>query len=189
MKRTIKNFTSFILGVIISISAILFFYSPVYASAYDLSDEQIEQNVEKVQGYLVVYGERVYFNYDLAEQNGESKEVLEQGLLVETISNLYNENQLTVRRLRAMSLPIWGNYCGPGYSGHDFKDPVTDILDAGCKQHDLCYKGMGYRKNCECNQALVKYIDDHYSEMSGWQMKIVAKAIKLYFSTIGNIGC
>ncbi|WP_242430264.1 hypothetical protein [Finegoldia magna] len=82
-----------------------------------------------------------------------------------------------------------GNYCGPVYGGKDSDEPVTDVLDEGCRRHDQCYKwSPTLRKNCKCNKDLVDYIDAHKSQMSGTMAK-VAWAIRTYFNTVGQLGC
>lgn len=164
----------------------------VYAMAVEhdnVTFDKVEKIGNKVEQYLVVKGTYVYFNYELAEKNKESFEVIEQGLLIESISNEFNGTNGLQLRSVSISLPIWGNYCGPGYSGEDFTKPAQDILDEGCRRHDKCYKwGLSLTQNCECNRALVQYIDENKSKMTG-KMAKVAWAIRTYFNTIGMIGC
>jgi hypothetical protein len=47
-------------------------------------------------------------------------------------------------------LPVYGNWCGPGYGA----GRPTDALDACCKVHDDCYDSAGYF-NCGCDQRLI----------------------------------
>lgn len=160
----------------------------VFANEKTYTGKQIKEITVKASHYFVLDKSRVYFDSGKAVEQGESEEVVQQGLLVETISNLYNEGKLQ-QQLRSWSFPVWGNYCGPGHSGNNFTEPALDILDEGCRQHDMCYKGMGFQQNCECNKALIQYIDDHYDEMEGFRMKAVAQAIRAYFASFGSIGC
>lgn len=44
-------------------------------------------------------------------------------------------------------LPIYGNWCGPWHGG-------GRIIDAVCREHDLCYDREGYF-DCGCNRDLV----------------------------------
>ena len=60
--------------------------------------------------------------------------------MLESISSNYAEFNTEGYRTRSICLPIWGNYCGPGYGGKDFNKPATDILNDGYKMHDQCYK-------------------------------------------------
>lgn len=53
-----------------------------------------------------------------------------------------------------LSLPLWGNYCGPGYGDTTFKKDPWDAVDAVCKAHDRCYYEHGY-SNCECDKQLI----------------------------------
>ncbi|WP_347301483.1 hypothetical protein [Dolosigranulum savutiense] len=94
--------------------------------------------------------------------NQESQQVIEQGMLLETISIDYTNNEF-----RRFGLPIWGNYCGPWHGGKDSSKPATDILDQGCKAHDQCYNwSLAIGDNCECNRALVNHIEANEDKMS-----------------------
>lgn len=154
-----------------------------------LSYSDIEKIGDEVEKYIIVDNDRLYFDYQTAQTNNASQEVIEQGLLLESISSNYAESNKEGYSTRSISLPIWGNYCGPGYGGKGSKKPAVDILDKGCKRHDECYKwSLKLRKNCKCNKDLVDYIDAHKSQMSG-KMAKVAWAIRTYFNTVGQVGC
>ncbi|HIF1615888.1 TPA: phospholipase [Enterococcus faecium] len=155
----------------------------------NLSYSEIEKIGDEVKEYIIVDNGMLYFYYQNAQNNNESPEVIEQGLLLESISSNYAGFNTEGYSTRSIGLPIWGNYCGPGYGGKDSDEPVTDVLDEGCRRHDQCYKwSLTLRKNCKCNKDLVDYIDAHKSEMSGTMAK-VAWAIRTYFNTVGQIGC
>lgn len=155
----------------------------------NLSYSDIEKIGDEVQKYIIVDNDSLYFDYQSAQNNNESPEVIEQGLLLESVSSNYSEFNTEGYSTRSIGLPIWGNYCGPGYGGKDSDEPVTDVLDEGCRRHDQCYKwSLTLRKNCKCNKDLVDYIDTHKSEMSGTMAK-VAWAIRTYFNTVGQVGC
>lgn len=75
--------------------------------------------------------------------------------------------------------PAYGNWCGPNYGS----GTSIDILDAGCKAHDLCYRpvsqgGRGYHK-CSCDRDLLNHINRNISKMSGSQ-KLAANALKVW---------
>ncbi|MDO4909658.1 MAG: phospholipase A2 family protein [Corynebacterium sp.] len=40
-----------------------------------------------------------------------------------------------------VALPLYGNWCGPGFSG---PGAPIDAIDEACMRHDLCYEHMGY---------------------------------------------
>src|SRR5437763_1203012 len=42
------------------------------------------------------------------------------------------------------SIPIYGNYCGPGYGDESGATAPIDAVDAACRTHDLCYAASGY---------------------------------------------
>ena len=46
-----------------------------------------------------------------------------------------------------LSIPIYGNWCGPGHGG----GPAIDAVDAVCRAHDRCYGSRGYF-NCRCDR-------------------------------------
>lgn len=54
-----------------------------------------------------------------------------------------------------IAIPIYGNWCGPGYGGGD----PTDAVDQACMVHDLCYDSDGYSA-CSCDAALVRALRD-----------------------------
>lgn len=47
---------------------------------------------------------------------------------------------------------VYGNWCGPGYSGPG--DPI-DVVDMCCKSHDQCYDQRGY-STCSCDKELLQ---------------------------------
>lgn len=114
-----------------------------------------------------------YFDTDLAKKNGENVEAIEIGMLFNDYSNAMNHPENIQTELK-MRMPIWGNWCGPGYGG----GVPIDILDEGCKIHDGCYNPG--KNNCKCNQILINYINKNIHRMTGGQKK-AAKAVRLYF--------
>ena len=49
------------------------------------------------------------------------------------------------------SLPLYGNWCGPGHPSHVALPPV-DAFDAACMRHDLCTAGG---PEAPCDRAFV----------------------------------
>lgn len=76
----------------------------------------------------------------------------------------------------ALTLPIYGNWCGPGYGSGT---PV-DTLDNGCMQHDNCYGLNGYF-SCSCDFQLIADINIGWRQMRTRE-KIYATAVKAYFT-------
>lgn len=175
---------SLLLSFITSVNAEDVNYNSI-APVEDFTQEQSE----RVKQYLIQDGERVYFDYDRALQNRESDELINIGLLIETISEEYSNSTFTPNSyFRSIPIPFHGNYCGPGHNGNNFTLPITDVLDQGCQNHDRCFTGMGYRKNCECNRQLVEYIRINRRWIPA-DVRWKADAIKVYFETAGLIGC
>lgn len=190
-KWLFKMMLSIIFVLFITCNAIsIFAFELNNKNTQDTIDKETKEILEKVEKYLIVDGTRVYFNYDLAKKENENEEVINLGLGIENFSNLYNDDKFTNKDFRSIKvpLPIWGRDCWPSWSGSGFSKEPIDILDEGCRQHDLCFKGIGYKKNCECNKELVSYIKTNFSYMNISQ-KAVATHILGYFMTAGNLGC
>lgn len=78
--------------------------------------------------------------------------------------------------MAAISLPIYGNWCGPGYGGGT---PI-DTLDRACMRHDNCYGIEGYF-SCSCDYQLIADINFGWPQMR-IKEKIYATAVKAYFT-------
>ena len=70
--------------------------------------EEIENIGKDVQKYIVVDGDRLYFDYEKAQENYESQDLIEQGLLLESVSDSYSKLDNKTYGLRSIELPIWG---------------------------------------------------------------------------------
>lgn len=84
---------------------------------------------------------------------------------------------------RGIRLKIHGNWCGPGHGaveGYYADTPAVDVLDQGCKLHDICYLEKG-SFDIECDRAFVKYIDENKNKMSLGE-KILAGIIRIIFN-------
>ncbi len=55
-----------------------------------------------------------------------------------------------------MSMPMHGNWCGPGHPSNGFRASLSPIdpVDAACREHDLCYIAAG-PLNCRCDIQLM----------------------------------
>ena len=55
--------------------------------------------------------------------------------------------------IKYISIPIYGNWCGPGYPKPDENPQSIDALDEACKRHDLCYRSnktnVVYDNSCD----------------------------------------
>ena len=106
--------------------------------------------------YIVNDGHRTYFDSERAIADGASEELIKVGDFI----NLYSFAMQSDKNDR-ISLPLWGNWCGPGHSG---PGAPQDLLDTACMHHDKCYGNKGYF-NCACDQALIDEINRNYSHM------------------------
>lgn len=75
-----------------------------------------------------------------------------------------------------VSVPVYGNWCGPG---HGSGTPV-DAVDDACKRHDACYSKNGYF-NCTCDAKLLSDLGPAAAQ-SGAAGRLAATAIGAYFS-------
>lgn len=189
MKKHIKQIFYVVIFSLILCVLIMPNHEVGAANNDDITYDEVEIIGDKVLEYISVDVDNVYFDHQSAENNHEDTKVIEQGLLLESVSYRYSEGDGRGYSARAISVPVWGNYCGPGYGGKDSTKPAKDILDVGCKKHDQCYKwNLKLKTNCKCNKDLVKYIDANKNKMKG-RMATVAWAIRTYFNTVGQLGC
>ncbi|USD81060.1 MULTISPECIES: hypothetical protein [Bacteria] len=120
-----------------------------------------------------------HFDVDQARLDGKSKELLDQGKAFNDFSDsyfkFYNNSVDSDRITTKISIPVWGNWCGPGYGG----GPTKGLLDAACKKHDLDYKKYGYF-DCASDARLIGRIQRDLKKM-GFVEKIVARNVMSYF--------
>lgn len=179
MKRiNFKNFFEYVF--MIMICTLILVPNGVYAKTIGAVNEYnsnriIAEDERILSEYVTIGKDNVpYFDIDKAIGNGESEEVIKIGKLFNEFSDDMNKEEDNTDSLRAASIPIWGNWCGPGYgSGR----PI-DLLDEGCRQHDNCYVHGG--NNCNCNRRLINYINRNIGRMTGGQ-RAMARVVKLYF--------
>ena len=136
---------------------------------------QVENEVNK---YVVSEGKEVTFNMEQAILDGQSDFILSIGENINTINSAYKNTVSTsndVMMIPELSLPIWGNWCGPGHGGGQPKD----LLDYSCMLHDKDYAKYGYF-DCGSDRRLIANINLHYKNMGAVE-KGVALAVKAYF--------
>src|SRR5699024_10971033 len=129
---------------------------------------------EKIEPYMYIDDDgHLTFDYEEAEKEGLGEAYIDVGMLYNKISDANNSSQADNEI--ALSLPILGNWCGPGHGvGY-----VQDVLDLCCKNHDLCYGARGYF-DCICDRDIVNYIEANYKYMRKTEKKVAA-AIRYYF--------
>lgn len=133
---------------------------------------------DEVEKYIIVVGDKRIFDEAAARSAGASEDVIEAGRIY---NRIVQEDHATYRGLR---IPIWGNWCGPGYGGEN--GAPVDELDTACMHHDLCYASQGYF-SCDCDQQLIDEIDSRWDRMKEKE-KVTAVATKGFF-TIGKLWC
>lgn len=83
---------------------------------------------------------------------------------------------------KALRIPVWGNWCGPGYGAGTPKD----TLDALCMEHDLCYGERGYW-DCQCDYDLIYGITEHLDRM-GFRQRFMAIIVREFFRARYTVG-
>lgn len=164
-------------------------YQPSSTASSELSLDELTSGIER---YMVSTNSGLRFSSKAAQAAGEPNQIIEAGnnfnriqqaqLLNGNVSSTLNSVPSSLAanpqmQLQAINLPVWGNWCGPGYSG---PGAPIDILDSICMQHDKCYEQRGYF-SCYCDDVLKAEINRLASQM-GTRERIMAAAIKLAFS-------
>ncbi|WZX99273.1 hypothetical protein NSQ26_07950 [Bacillus sp. FSL W7-1360] len=165
-----------ILTAILMVSVILGHFSPAIAYGKNKQSLAYEQVEETLRPYVTVTDDEVFFDRERALADDLGEEPLLVGETLNKLNNAYGTKDETKVSALKISLPIWGNWCGPGYGGGE----PQNLLDQGCMQHDLCYDKKGYL-DCTCDEALIDHIDRYASKM-GFLEKATAYAVKFYFS-------
>lgn len=178
MKKKITNSAELIIILLVCIGVVL--PNGVYASLFESQEVRAKREItvqfEKVEDkYMGIDSSgKVHFDVNKARDDNVANDIVRIGELV----NLYStavETGVVPKEAKVNGIPIWGNWCGPGY-GHG--EPV-DVLDEGCRRHDNCYNHK--TKNCACNRTLIQYIDQYVSRMS-YSEYLMAVAISAYFT-------
>ena len=81
-----------------------------------------------------------------------------------------------------LSLPVYGNYCGPGHGDPTEQTPPIDAVDAVCREHNRCYRllgGFDYR----CDRALVRDMPSAIADTSSPIGKSAGFLALLHFSS------
>lgn len=76
-----------------------------------------------------------------------------------------------------LSIPVHGNWCGPGHGG----GPAIDAIDAVCRTHDQCYGNHGY-SDCRCDRNLITSMPRAIARTSSAAAKAKGAAIMTFFS-------
>jgi hypothetical protein len=78
-------------------------------------------------------------------------------------------------------LPIYGNYCGPGFGDPTGLTPPVDAVDAVCQAHDRCYAGSNMF-NCGCDRALITSMPAAIIASPCLSGKVAGAAAMTYFA-------
>lgn len=164
------------LPVVASLLALLLLVSASLAPTASAvtKDTEAERYISKITPYIRTTDKGVrYFDESEARKNKADDLTLEIGNNFNLISQEHEAARNGVGKDR-VSLPIWGNWCGPGHSG---PGAPTDLLDTACMHHDKCYGKKGYF-SCSCDQQLIDEIWRNF-----WKMKAAEKAMAVAVAT------
>lgn len=78
-----------------------------------------------------------------------------------------------------LSIPIHGNWCGPGHGG----GPAIDPIDAVCRTHDKCYDRRGY-SDCRCDRGLIARMPRAIARTNSVAAKLKGTAAAAFFASI-----
>lgn len=163
------------IDIVCLISLIAMFLCPTNVFAANNEAIQFQEEVNTILRYTSIH-ESGYFQFDAvtATLEGVDSDLISTGEQLEAWS-IY-EYDASQGLARAVALPIYGNWCGPGYGGGD---PI-DALDAACKTHDECYGSYGWA-DCDCDLQLINTINSRLPYFSNSQ-KSTARLIVAYFT-------
>lgn len=175
---------------IATILVMVFVFTPAHIVVNAITGDdikQVEEDVQAIEKYFIVEENgNVLYNRDVAIEDGISTEMLDfadqvyafgmsQSNESEKIVVIGQKKSVAAAESKATAFPIYGNWCGPNYGSGK---PI-DLLDKGCKNHDLCYKDKG-RHRCSCDKTFLSYINSNYDKMTGTKQKAMAKVIKTW---------
>lgn len=165
---------------------------------------QIEHEIAIIEKYFKAdENGTVTYMRDDAIKDGISNELLSfaDDVYAFSLSQSSGSEKITVKgskdsiaavNAKVVAFPVYGNWCGPGYGSGT---PI-DLLDKGCKNHDMCYSNVGYHK-CSCDKTFLNYVKNNYAKMTGASQKSMAKVIQGWLtiktsnvtSNGGNLSC
>ncbi|MHA7142646.1 hypothetical protein ACX80T_14035 [Arthrobacter sp. Sr33] len=98
-----------------------------------------DRDVEKATQFMRTAPDgSTHFDTDAAQAANADPATLEMGTIINQLGASQQsapEGQLSIQA----SVPIWGNWCGPGHGG----GVAVDVLDSICRTHDRCYGSRG----------------------------------------------
>lgn len=190
LKKIVKVTLAFLIGGIMTLSS-----APIEASSNDSTDAINNINTDDVEVILnyVENDDEGYslVNIDALKKNEKpSQDILN---IAYEFNKLYFEDKGSglssadsFATLRAIG-PTYGNWCGYKHTHADRNHPAIDILDAFCKNHDLCYRDRGNgNRTCDRNFArdLKSLINSPSLQVGiGYYGKVYMRAAYAYFST------
>ena len=178
------------LVVVLVVVATVFMPTGIIANAGTSNEiDDIDYEIAAIGQYFTVANNyTVVYDRNAAVEDGISDELLSfadevylfglsQASDSEKVHVKTNKKSRSALNAKAVAFPVYGNWCGPGYGSGT---PI-DILDKGCKNHDLCYKNKGYHK-CSCDKTFLSYVKNNYSKMTGAKQKSMAKIIQAWLT-------
>lgn len=181
-----KSFKKSIISLL-GIAILFSLFQPFGVSAAETDEtSNIDQVQKEIKKYINTSEDSITFDLKQARDDGQSDFIIEVGQKLNQINAEYNANSNNEDQFSTLglSLPIWGNWCGPGYGGGS----TEGILDHSCMMHDKEYERYGYF-DCGSDARLIGRINRHY-DLMGSSEKVAANAVKAYFTFQMNArGC
>lgn len=177
MEKLKKN-----ISIICLFSLLFLFLCPTNVLASTKASYVAQNDINIVLRYTIGYSDgHVEFDTNAAKANGESDNIIEIGELVNEFSAAYYNAS---NGISASGIPVYGNWCGPGYGSGE---PI-DYLDAACKAHDECYGQAPTYFDCDCDLKLINKVNSQMYLMTGDQLQM-AKAVVSYFTAQRKAFC
>lgn len=149
------------------------------------NSDNVDDNIEGYEKYLIEDGDTVIFDLELAIENNESAEMLTFGEIFNSLADEANETPQSEYGITTYgfidSATKYGNWCGRGNSG----GTALDSLDFACMQHDKCYSKYGFGSSY-CDRMFVNLLKNikanGYSPTLGVYARVYLNAAIIYFS-------
>lgn len=153
------------------------------AAAQKKQETDLDSLTAGISRHLVKGGDQYHFDVGSARAAGESALVIQAGqdfnAMARAVASATPGVGLDGAQLATtkLSIPVWGNWCGPGHSG---PGAPIDTLDTLCMRHDKGHAARGYF-DCACDAQLKAEID-RFAHRMGSRERAMAAAVKLAFS-------
>lgn len=188
-RKKIENYYFKLLVMVVLTIFILVPTSTIVNATSKDEMSKIEYDIATIKKYFITDNAGVVlYVRDLAIEDGISNDLLSLAdeVYAYGISQSSDSEKIVIKacpesiktvNAKVVAFPVYGNWCGPGYGSGT---PI-DLLDQGCKNHDMCYSSRGYHK-CSCDRTFLNYVKSNYGKMTGASQKNMARVIQAWLT-------